>query len=71
MTDSPQPGQAHTAVMPEATAAAEAKVRENQHVAVNEIASCLDTSYGSASTPYCPHCVIKFIEGYHLTLPCI
>jgi hypothetical protein len=48
VTDSPRPGQAHSVVTPEATAAVEAIVTENRHVTVNEIATYLDMSHGSA-----------------------
>jgi len=37
VTDCPRPGQAHPVVTPEATAAAEAIVKENRRVTVNEI----------------------------------
>ena len=37
-TDSPRPGQAHPVVTPEAIAVAEAIVKENNRVTVNEIA---------------------------------
>jgi len=43
VTDSPQPGQAHPVVTPEAIAAAEDIVKENRHVTVNEIAARLET----------------------------
>ena len=48
VTDSPRPGQAHQVVTPEAIAAVEAIVKENYRVAVNEIATHLDMSRGSA-----------------------
>jgi hypothetical protein len=48
VTDSPQPGQAHWVVTLEATAAVEANVKENRHVTVNETATHLDMSHGSA-----------------------
>ena len=48
VTDSPRPGQAHRVVTPEATAAAEAIVKENRRVTVNEMAAHLDMSHGSA-----------------------
>jgi len=38
VTDSPQPGQTHRVVTPEAIAAVEAIMWENGHVTVNEIA---------------------------------
>jgi hypothetical protein len=37
VTDSPRPGQKHRVVISEAIAAVEAIVKENRHVAVNEI----------------------------------
>jgi hypothetical protein len=48
VTDCPRPGQAHPVVTPEGIAAAEAIVKENRHVTVNEIAAPLDMSHGSA-----------------------
>ena len=48
VTDSPRPGQAHRVVTPEAIAAVEAIVKENDRVTVNEIAAHLDMSHGSA-----------------------
>ena len=48
VTDSSRPGQAHRVVTPEAIAAVEAIVKENNRVAVNEIAAHLDMSHGSA-----------------------
>jgi len=48
VTDSPRPGQAHCVVTPEAIAAAEAIVKENRRVTVNEIAAHPDVSHGSA-----------------------
>ena len=48
VTDSPQPGQAHRVVTPEAIAADEAIVKENSRVTVIEIAALLDMSHGSA-----------------------
>jgi len=48
VTDSPRPGQAHRVVTPEATAAVEAIVKENRRVTVNEMATHLDMSHGSA-----------------------
>jgi len=47
VTDSPQPGQAHRVVTPEATAAVEAIVKENRRVTVNETAAHLDMRNGS------------------------
>ena len=46
VTDSPQPGQAHRVVTPEATAAVETVVKENCCVTVNEIATHLVMSHG-------------------------
>jgi len=48
VTDSPRPGQAHRVVTPETNAAVEAIVKENRRVTLNEIASSLDMSHGSA-----------------------
>jgi len=48
VTDSPRPDQAHPLVTPEAIAAVVAIVKENRRVTVNEIASHLDMSHGSA-----------------------
>ena len=48
VTDSPRPGQAHPVVTPEAIAAVEAIVKEIRRVTVNEIASHLHMSHGSA-----------------------
>jgi len=46
--DSPRPAQAHRVVTPEAIAAVEIIVKENRRVTVNEIATHLDVSHGSA-----------------------
>jgi len=48
VTDSPQPGQAHPVVTPEATAVVEDIVKENRRVTANEIAAHLDMRHGSA-----------------------
>jgi hypothetical protein len=48
VTDSPRLGQAHRVVTPEATAAAEAIMKENRHITVNETAAHLDISHKSA-----------------------
>jgi len=48
VTDCPQPDEAHPVVTPEGSAAAEAIVTENRHVTLNEIATHLDMSHGSA-----------------------
>jgi len=58
VTDSPQPGQAHRVVTPEAIAAIEAIVKENHHVTVHEIAAHLDVSHGSAH--HIVHDVLQF-----------
>jgi len=59
VTDSPRPGQAHRVVKQEATAAVEAIVKENRCVTVNEIATHLDVSHGSAH--HIVHGVLQFI----------
>ena len=48
VTDSPQPGQTHRVVTPEATAAVEAIVKESRRVTVNETAAHLDMNHASA-----------------------
>ena len=48
VTDSPQPGQAHRVVTPEAIAGVEAIMKENCRITVNETAAHLDMSHGSA-----------------------
>jgi hypothetical protein len=48
VTDYPRPDQAHQVVTPEAIAAVEETVKENRHVAVNDLAAHLDMSHGSA-----------------------
>jgi len=48
VTDSPLSGQAHRVVTPEVIAAAEAIVKENRRVKVNETAAHLDMSHVSA-----------------------
>jgi len=48
VTDSPRPGQAHRVVTPGSIATVEAIVKENRCVTVNEIATHLDMSHGSA-----------------------
>ena len=58
VTVSPQPGQAHRVVTPEAIAAVEAIVKENCGVTVNEIAAHLDMSHGSAQ--YIVNDVLQF-----------
>jgi len=59
VTDSPRPGQAHRVVTPEAIAAVEAIVKENRLVTVNEIATHLDMSHGSA------HHIIHDVLQFH------
>jgi histone-lysine N-methyltransferase SETMAR len=58
VTDAPLPGQVHRVVTPEATAAVEAIVKDNRHVTVNEIATHLDISRGSAH--HIVHDVLQF-----------
>jgi len=58
VTDSPRPGQAHRVMTPEDFAAVEAIVKENRHVTVNEIASHMDISHGSAH--HIVHDVLQF-----------
>jgi len=48
VTDYPRPGQANPVVTPEVIAAVEASVKENRCVTVNEIATHLHMSHGSA-----------------------
>jgi hypothetical protein len=48
VTGSLRPGQAHRVLTPEAIAAVEAIMKENRCVTVNEIATHLDMSHGSA-----------------------
>jgi hypothetical protein len=48
VADSPQPGQAHRVVTSEAIAAAEAIMKKNHCITMNEIAAHLDMSHGSA-----------------------
>ena len=59
VTDSPQPGQAHQVVTPEAIAAVEAIVKEHPRITVHEIATHLDTSHGSA------HHIIHDVLQFH------
>lgn len=59
MTNSTQPGRAYrVSGEPEAIVAVEAMERENWCVTVNEIASCLDVSHGSAH--HIVHDVLQF-----------
>jgi len=62
VTDSPQPGQAHRVVTPEAIAAVEAIVKEKCHVTVNEIAAHPDMSHGSA------HHIVHDVLQFHIVL---
>jgi len=59
VTDSPRPGQAHRVVTPEGIAAAEAIVKENRRVTVNEIAAHLEVIRGSA------HHIIRDVLQFH------
>jgi len=66
VTDSPRPGQAHRVVTPEAIEAVESIVKENRRVTVNETATRLDMSHGSA------HRIVhgrKKKRSFHLTHP--
>ena len=63
VTDSPRPGQAHTVVTPEATAADEVIVKENRRVTVNETAAHLDMSHGSAN--HIVHGVLQFHKAFN------
>ena len=63
VTDSPRPGQAHRVVTPEAIAAVEAIAKENNRVAVNEIAAHLDMSHGSAH--HIVHDVLQFRKMFN------
>jgi len=58
-TDSPRPGQAHPVVTPQAIAAVEAIVKENHRVTVNEMATHLDMSHGSA------HRIVHDVLQFH------
>jgi hypothetical protein len=59
VTDSPRPAKANRIVIPEATAAVEAIVKENLRVTVNEIAAHLDMSHESA------HRIIHDVLQFH------
>jgi hypothetical protein len=48
VTNCPLPDQTYRVVTPEAIAAVEVVMKENRHLTVNEIASHLDMSHGSA-----------------------
>jgi len=67
VTDSPRPGQAHRVVTPEAIATVQAIVKENRCITVNEIATHLGMSHGSAHRIV--HDVLQFhemsVSGYH------
>ena len=63
VTGSPRPGQAHRVVTPDAVAAVEAIVKENNRVAVNEIAAHLDMSHGSAH--HIVHDVLQFRKMFN------
>jgi len=63
VTDSPRPGQAHRVVTPEANAAVEVIVKENNRVAVNEIAAHLDMSHGSAH--HTVHDILQFRKMFN------
>jgi hypothetical protein len=56
--DAPRPGQAHRLVTPESIAAVEALLRENRRVTVDEIATIVDLSHGSAH--HIIHDVLQF-----------
>jgi UV DNA damage repair endonuclease len=59
VTVSPRPGQAHQVMTPEAIAAVEAILKENRHITVNEIATHLDMSHGSA------HHIVHYVLQFH------
>jgi len=62
VTDSPRRGQAHRVVTPEAIAAVEVIVKENNRVTVNEIAAHLDMSQHTiSSVMFCSS--IKSLQG--------
>jgi len=58
VTDFPRPGQARREVKPEVIVQVEAIVKENRRVTMNEIATHLDMSHGSAH--YIVHDVLHF-----------
>ena len=66
VTDSPQPGQAHQVVTPEAIAAA--IVKEDRRVTVNEIAAHIDKSNGSAH--HIVHDILQFHKVSARWVPC-
>ena len=59
VTDSPQPGQAHRVVTPEAIAGVEAIMKENCRITVNETAAHLDMSHGTA------HHIVQDVLQFH------
>ena len=68
VTESPRPGQAHRVVAPEAIGAVEAIVKENRRPTVNEIASHMDMSHGSAH--HIVHDVLQFHKVSARWVPC-
>jgi len=64
VTDCPRPGQAHTVVKPEGIDAVEAILKENRHVTVNEIATHLDVSHGSAHRIVRDKKYLKYSNSY-------
>jgi len=68
VTDSPRPGQAHQVVTPEAIAAFEAIVKENCRITVNETATHLGMSHGSARNIV--HDVLQFHKVSARWVPC-
>ena len=67
VTDSPQPGQAHRVLTPEAIAAVEAIVKKNRRVTANEIAAHMDMSHGSAH--HIVHDVLQFRKVSEMWVP--
>jgi hypothetical protein len=76
VTDSLRPGEAHRVATPEGIAAVEAIMKENRCITVNDIATHLDMSHGSAH--HIVHDFLQFykylilnklinISGFHLT----
>jgi hypothetical protein len=53
VTDCPSPGQAHRVVTPDGIAAVEAIMKEHHCITVNETATHLDMSHGSAHRIVC------------------
>jgi len=69
VTDSPQPGQAHRVVTPDLIAVVEAIMKKNCHVVtVNETATHLDMSHGSAH--HIIHDVLQFHKVSARWVPC-